>query len=132
MRSDQEGNITRSPFSDIWPLETRNTLTLEEIDGKTTLTLRGYPVNASEVEIKAFEAGHESMKQGFSGTFGQLEEYLAKVSLKKKKNQSKKDWFFFIIKNIQIYITLHFLPKRHHACFCTSKLLCSKPFSCDK
>ncbi|MET3195399.1 uncharacterized protein YndB with AHSA1/START domain [Bacillus sp. OAE603] len=81
--SDKDGNITNSPFPQMgpWPLEVHNTLTLEENDGKTTLTLRGYPINATEEEIKSYEAGHESMKQGFGGTFKQLEEYLAKVSL---------------------------------------------------
>lgn len=78
--SDEAGNITRAPFFDGgWPLEVRNTLTLIERDGTTTLTLRGGPINATEDERKTFEANFDSMRQGFRGTFDQLAEYLAKA-----------------------------------------------------
>jgi uncharacterized protein YndB with AHSA1/START domain len=78
--SDEEGNTTRAPFfNGTWPLEVLNTLTLSEHEGKTTLTLRGGPVNATEEEQKTFEDGFESMQQGFKGTFDQLEEYLVKA-----------------------------------------------------
>lgn len=77
--SDEEGNTIRAPFSESWPLEVLNTLTLTENEGKTTLTLRGGPLHATEEERKAYQAMFESMKQGFGGTFDQLEEYLAKV-----------------------------------------------------
>ncbi len=75
--SDAAGGITRNPFIAIWPLEVLNHLSLEEHEGKTTVTLRGGPINASEEEMKAFEQGRESMKQGFQGTWEQLDEYLA-------------------------------------------------------
>jgi len=55
-----------------------NTLTLNEHEGKTALTLRGYPVKASEAELKAFQDGYKSMQQGFGATFDQLADYLAK------------------------------------------------------
>jgi uncharacterized protein YndB with AHSA1/START domain len=77
--SDEEGNTVRAPFGPTWPLEVLNTLTLSENEGKTTLTLRGGPVNATEEERKTYEARFESMKQGFAGTFDQLAEYLAKA-----------------------------------------------------
>jgi uncharacterized protein YndB with AHSA1/START domain len=77
--SDEEGNTVRAPFSPTWPLEVLNTLTLSENEGKTTLTLRGGPINATEEERKTYEAGFESMKQGFGGTFDQLADYLAKA-----------------------------------------------------
>jgi uncharacterized protein YndB with AHSA1/START domain len=77
--SDEDGNITRAPFSSTWPLEVLNTLTLSEHEGKTTLTLRGGPINATEEERKTFEAGFDSMRQGFTGTFDQLADYLAKA-----------------------------------------------------
>lgn len=78
--SDIDGGITRAPFpqlKDLWPLEVHNTLTLSEENGKTTLTLRGRPINASEAETNAFIGMFDSMKQGFGGTFDKLEEYLA-------------------------------------------------------
>jgi len=74
--SNETGEITRAPFSEHWPLEVRNTLTLEEEDGKTTLTLRGGPVNPTSEEVKLFESMTESMNQGFGGTFDKLENYL--------------------------------------------------------
>lgn len=48
--SDKDGGITRHPMSDTWPLEVINTVTSTEKNGKTTLTLRGGPINASAEE----------------------------------------------------------------------------------
>ena len=53
-------------------------MTLTEQGGMTTLNLRGGPINATEEERKVFESMHESMRQGFGGTFDQLAGYLAK------------------------------------------------------
>ncbi len=77
--SDEEGNLTRHPMAPTWPLEVYNILTLTEADGKTTLTLSGHPINATQEEIAIFNAMHESMQQGFKGTFDQLEEYLTTI-----------------------------------------------------
>jgi uncharacterized protein YndB with AHSA1/START domain len=81
--SDEEGGITRAPFpqlEDKWPLEVLNTLTLAEQGGKTTLTLRGCPINATEEERKAYSSMFASMQQGFGGTFDKLAAYLAKTA----------------------------------------------------
>lgn len=75
--SDANGEITRASFSPNWPLEIYNILTLSENEGITTLNLRGYPINAEEVEINTFIQNKPSMIQGFAGTFDQLEAYLA-------------------------------------------------------
>jgi uncharacterized protein YndB with AHSA1/START domain len=74
--SDANGGITRAPFSPTWPLEILNTLKLTEKAGKTTLDLRGSPINATEAERKTFEGMRNSLRQGFTGTFDQLETYL--------------------------------------------------------
>jgi len=74
--SDQKGGITRHPLSATWPLEVLNVLTLSDHSGKSTLTLRGGPINATEEERNTFTAGFPSMQKGFSGTFDQLDEYL--------------------------------------------------------
>lgn len=82
--SDADGGITRAPFpqlGDTWPLEILNTLTLAEQDGKTALTLRGRPINATEEERKAYVGMFASMQQGFGGTFDKLAAYLAKETL---------------------------------------------------
>jgi uncharacterized protein YndB with AHSA1/START domain len=77
--SDKDGNAVRAAFDETFPLEIENTLTFEEHDGKTTLTLRGGPINATEAEQQFFLGMFDSMKQGFGGTFDQLETYLASV-----------------------------------------------------
>ncbi|WP_338325814.1 SRPBCC domain-containing protein [Paenibacillus luteus] len=77
--SDKEGNAVRAAFNEAFPLEIENILTFEEHDGKTTLTLRGGPINATEAEQQFFLEMFDSMKQGFGGTFDQLETYLASI-----------------------------------------------------
>jgi uncharacterized protein YndB with AHSA1/START domain len=74
--ADAEGNITRAPFFDNWPLETLNILTLEDSNGKTKLTIKGHPINANEDEIKRYRSLFASMQEGFGGTFDQLDTYL--------------------------------------------------------
>ena len=78
--ADEQGNSIRAPFSPVWPLEILNSCTFSEQNGKTLLTLRGAPINATDEEVKLFESMKTSMQQGFSGTFDQLTEYLTKVS----------------------------------------------------
>lgn len=74
--ADKDGNLIRAPFNPLWPLEVYNVWTLTEENGKTTLTLKGRPHNASDEENKMFDAGMPSMQQGFGGTFDQLDAYL--------------------------------------------------------
>lgn len=78
--SDEQGNLVPVPFSKTWPKEMLNTWTLTEHAGKTTLTLRSIPINASAEEHNTFEEGFDSMRQGFGGTFDQLDEYLATLN----------------------------------------------------
>ncbi len=77
--SDPKGGITRHPLAPEWPLEMLSTVTFAGQKGKTTVTVTWAPINATEAERKTFEAGRESMKQGWTGTFEQLEAYLAKA-----------------------------------------------------
>jgi uncharacterized protein YndB with AHSA1/START domain len=74
--SDAEGNITRAPFSDLCPLEMLNIMTLTEDNGKTILSLRGRPINASEAEVAWYQSIHDGMTAGFGATFDQLDAYL--------------------------------------------------------
>ena len=81
--SDADGGLTRAPFPQLqgkWPLEVLNTLTLTEQGGKTALTLRGRPINATQEEIAMYVGMFDSMRQGFGGTFDQLAEHLAKAT----------------------------------------------------
>jgi uncharacterized protein YndB with AHSA1/START domain len=75
--SDKDGGTTRAPFAPDWPLEVLNTVTLVEHNGRTSLTMRGGPFNATAAERARFDAMRPSMDQGFAGTFDQLAEYLA-------------------------------------------------------
>lgn len=78
--SDPDGGITRAPFPQLggtWPLEVHNVVTLAESGGKTTLNLRGTPINATEQERATFAGMTDSMRQGFGGTFDKLAEHLA-------------------------------------------------------
>ena len=75
--SDAAGGTTRAPFSENWPREELNVATFTERDGKTTVTLRGGPVNPTEEERKLYAGMHDSMRGGFGGTFDQLDAYLA-------------------------------------------------------
>jgi uncharacterized protein YndB with AHSA1/START domain len=77
--SDEKGGLTRHPMSPTWPLDMLSTITFSEHQGKTTLTIRWSPLNATEVERKTFDDGRKGMNQGWSGTFEQLENYLAKA-----------------------------------------------------
>ncbi|MFD2247481.1 SRPBCC family protein [Pontibacter ruber] len=79
--SDETGEIIRAPFSQEWPLEIHNTLTLTEQDGKTTLTQRSQPIHATAEERKTFEQALDALHKGCTGTFDQLEDYLAKLKV---------------------------------------------------
>jgi uncharacterized protein YndB with AHSA1/START domain len=76
--SDEKQGVTRHPLSPSWPLETLATATFAEQDGRTTLTVRWAPFNATEEEKKTFDSSHDAMRQGWIGTMDQLAEYLAK------------------------------------------------------
>ena len=79
--SDAKGGITRHPMAPEWPREMLSTITFEERQGKTTVTVRWSPYNATEAERKTFDAGRDSMKEGWTGTLDQLESDLAKAKL---------------------------------------------------
>ena len=75
--SDAAGGLTRPPFDDDWPLEMLSTATFTESGSRTTVTLRWSALSATEGQRKTFDASHESMNGGWTGTFDQLAEHLA-------------------------------------------------------
>ena len=77
--SDENGGLTRHPFSSTWPLEMVSTSTFSEKDGKTTITISWVPYNPTDAELDTFNSSHASMQQGWAGTFDQLEAYLTKA-----------------------------------------------------
>ncbi len=77
--SDPKGGVTRHPWSENWPLQTMSTVEFEEQGaGKTRVTVRWIPHEASDMERKTFAEGCESMQQGWTGTLDQFAGYLAK------------------------------------------------------
>jgi uncharacterized protein YndB with AHSA1/START domain len=76
--SNEAGGITQHPMAPTWPREMLSTFMLEDQGGKTTAQIEWIPLNPTEEERKTFDSSHEGMKQGWSGTFDQLNEYLAK------------------------------------------------------
>ena len=77
--ADEKGNPIPAPFDVKLPIEILYRLRFTENNGKTTITLTGQPVAASREEEEGFRSLKESMKEGFGGTFHQLEEYLEKI-----------------------------------------------------
>jgi uncharacterized protein YndB with AHSA1/START domain len=77
--SDERGGITRHPASPTWPREMLSTTTFQALDGRTRLTVQWFPLNATEEELKTFDSARDGMKGGWTGTFEQLAEYLAKA-----------------------------------------------------
>lgn len=64
---DEVANTIRARFNPNWPLEILNIWTLTEHDGKTTLTMRGEPINATVNELKTYESIRHMVQQGFAG-----------------------------------------------------------------
>ena len=77
--SDESGNICRPPFTIEFPYEIFNQLTLVEKNGITTITLSGYPINATPEQEATYYSMISNMTQGFDGTLNQLEAYLTKI-----------------------------------------------------
>lgn len=77
--SDEAGGTTRHPMSPNWPLEMLSIITFEGLGDRTRFTVHWTPLDATEDERGAFNAAHDSMRQGWGGTMDKLEAYLAKV-----------------------------------------------------
>ena len=75
--SDEKGGVTRHPMSPGWPREMLTTVSFAEQEGGTLVTVQWIPIDATEEERRTFEAGRDSMQQGWTGTFEQLALYLA-------------------------------------------------------
>lgn len=77
--ADADGNAIKHPMSLDWPLLMLATVTFDVQDNGTKLTLRFSALDATEAERNTFKANHDSMQQGFGGTFDQLEAYLRRL-----------------------------------------------------
>jgi uncharacterized protein YndB with AHSA1/START domain len=77
--ADKDAKVARNPWDANWPLEILSTVEFKDVGGKTEVTVRWIPVNASDAETKAFDGGRESMKEGWGGTLDNLEGHLPKA-----------------------------------------------------
>ena len=77
--SDESGATARHPLNQAWPLEILSTITFDEKDGGTAVTVHWVPFEATEEERRTFAEGRASMQQGWGGTMEQLAGYLAKA-----------------------------------------------------
>jgi uncharacterized protein YndB with AHSA1/START domain len=78
--SDEQGGVTRAPFFDgQWPMQLLSTITFAERDGKTEVTVRWAPSDATEAERAMFASQFDSMNGGWGGTLEQLNAYLARA-----------------------------------------------------
>jgi uncharacterized protein YndB with AHSA1/START domain len=68
--------VSRYPMAPTWPLEKLSTITLEERNAQTLLTIEWVPLNATEAERKSFDERHESMRNGWTGTLARLTDHL--------------------------------------------------------
>jgi uncharacterized protein YndB with AHSA1/START domain len=75
--SDEKGGLARHPAIAHWPLEILTTITFEEQGAKTRITVRWAPHMPTAAEREAFGNGRDMMRMGWTGTFEQLEAYLA-------------------------------------------------------
>jgi uncharacterized protein YndB with AHSA1/START domain len=78
--SDEAAGITRHPLNANWPLEVLSTVLFAEHEGKTRLTVRWIPLNATEAERETFDASYESMRRGWTGTLNRLVDHLSSLA----------------------------------------------------
>jgi uncharacterized protein YndB with AHSA1/START domain len=78
--SNPEGGIGRHPLAPTWPSQMLALTTFDDEGGNTIVTIHWAPYNSTDEEIETFNAGHESMTQGWGGTFDRLDDYLKTTS----------------------------------------------------
>jgi uncharacterized protein YndB with AHSA1/START domain len=75
--SDEKGGITRAPFFEHWPLKIFNVVEFKEKAGKTLLTMKSYPVDATGEEIVSFVTNRKSFNGGVEASLDQLANVLS-------------------------------------------------------
>lgn len=78
--SNEAAEIAPAPFPMAWPLRMLTTVILEDEGANTRVTLRWEPLDASEEALASFVRMIPSMTGGWTGTFDQLDDFLAEAS----------------------------------------------------
>jgi uncharacterized protein YndB with AHSA1/START domain len=74
--ADEKANIIAAPFDIPLSKEIFYRLEFTEIGGKTTITIKGHPVNPTKEESDTYIAIKPGMNEGFGATFKALGKYL--------------------------------------------------------
>ena len=77
--SNEAGEVTRAFFSDDYPLRVRNQWDFAEQGSGTLLSIRAWPIEASETEREFYRGMFASMRGGFGGTLDKLDSYLGRM-----------------------------------------------------
>lgn len=75
--SNEEGDIVPAPFPMPWPRMMLTTVILEEEGACTRVKLTWEPINPTREELASFAQMLSSMTGGWTGTFDQLDVFLA-------------------------------------------------------
>jgi uncharacterized protein YndB with AHSA1/START domain len=71
------GEPIRHPYEPMWPLEVSTEVIFNPDGDGTRVEVRWLPLNATAAEEKAFIAGHDACRVGWTGTLDKLETHLA-------------------------------------------------------
>lgn len=74
--SDKDRGLGRHPMAPTWPPKMRTTVHFQEFGARTLISLYWKPIEATEAEVKTFQAALEGMKGGWGGSFERLDELL--------------------------------------------------------
>jgi predicted 3-demethylubiquinone-9 3-methyltransferase (glyoxalase superfamily)/uncharacterized protein YndB with AHSA1/START domain len=77
--SNPAGDIVPPPFPAPWPAEMLTSVTFAAVGDQTTVTVEWIPLHASEAEIRTFDDARQGMAGGWSGSFEQLDDFLARM-----------------------------------------------------
>jgi uncharacterized protein YndB with AHSA1/START domain len=83
--SDPDAGMSRHPGHLQWPLQMLSMVTFQEARGRTTVSVQWEAYEATDLERKTFQDGMASMQQGWTGTFEQFSDYLAKAVREHRK-----------------------------------------------
>ena len=77
--ADAEWNIAANPMMPDWPRILLTTITFEEKNGTTTVTLSQVPLEATDAEIACFAEMKDGMSSGWGTGYGIIDEILAEL-----------------------------------------------------
>lgn len=75
--SNEAAEIVPAPFPMPWPLLMLTTVLFEDEGASTRVTLTWEPIDATKEQLESFAKFLSSMTDGWTGTFDQLDEFLA-------------------------------------------------------